>query len=272
MLQQIELSCQHPGELCLVQLTDPHICVDAADTLAGVNTTSTLLAVIAALGRDESPDAALLTGDLVESPSAAAYDKLAEILQELDAPVFCLPGNHDDPALMRRCLNRGRISTAPFLMGGNWSVILLNSHVQGEHGGELSAAELARLDAALARADGKHVLVGLHHPPVSIGSPWMDAMALKNGAALFRVLNRHDSVRGVVWGHIHQEFSTSRNGVLLLGAPSTCVQFKPRAAQAGIDGKPPGYRTLVLTDEGLIRTRVHWLSSGYCVPHGYASK
>ena len=264
MLQQIELPCQHPGELHLVQLTDTHISADVDATLAGVNTAETLLDVLAALKHGAAPDAVLLTGDLAETPSAAAYNRLAGMLRDLDAPVFCLPGNHDDPALMRRRLNRGKLSTARFLTGRGWSVILLNSHVPGEHGGELSAAELARLDTALAHADdkhadNKHVLVCLHHPPVSIDSPWMDAMALKNGAALFRVLDRHDSVRAVIWGHIHQEFSTSRNGVLLLGSPSTCVQFKPHATQAGTDSKPPAYRTLVLAEDGEIRTRVHWL-------------
>ena len=259
MLQQIELPCQHPGEIRLVQLTDTHISAAEDDTLRGVNTTLSLLRVLAALRRNENPDALLLTGDLAETPSVATYEKLAELLRQAQAPIFCLPGNHDDPALMRRCLNRGRISTAHCITGGNWSIILLNTHVPAEHGGNLSAAELGYLETALARAAGKHVLICLHHHPVNIDSPWMDAMGLKNGAALFRVLDRHDHVRGIVWGHIHQEFSSVRNGVLLLGAPSTCMQFKPHAEQHGIDNKPPGYRTLVLGGDGIIRTQVHWL-------------
>ena len=259
MLQHIELHCQHPGEINLAQLTDTHISADPDELLAGVNTTDTLLDVIDAVNRHGNLDLALLTGDLASDPSAEVYEKLAGILRRLELPVYCLAGNHDDPGLMERLLNRANTGTANYLTGGTWAIILLNTHKPGSEGGRLSAAELTRLDAALERSRGRHVLVCLHHHPVSIRSPWMDSMALENGEALFRALDRHDNVRGIIWGHIHQEFSVTRNGVLLLGSPSTCVQFLPQAEQAGVDARPPAYRTLSLGADGAIRTRVHWL-------------
>ena len=259
MLQHIELHCQHPDEINLVQLTDTHIAADPGELLAGVNTTDTLLDVINAVNRRGNLDLALLTGDLAGDPSAEVYEKLAGILRRIELPVYCLAGNHDDPALMERLLNSGNVSTANFLTGGAWSIILLNTHKPGTDGGCLSPAELSRLDAALERSRGRHVLVCLHHHPVSIRSPWMDSMALENGEALFRALDRHDNVRGIIWGHIHQEFSMIQNGVMLLGSPSTCVQFLPRAVRAGVDDKPAGYRTLTLAADGAIRTRVHWV-------------
>ena len=227
MLQHIELHCQHPEEVNLAQLTDTHISADPDELLAGVNTTDTLLDVIAAVKRHKDLDLVLLTGDLAETPCADTYKKLAELLRRVEAPVHCLPGNHDDPRLMRRWLNSGHVSTANFLTCGSWSIILLNTHRAGDKGGYLSAAELSRLDEALERSRGRQVLVCLHHQPVSIHSPWMDAMALENSAALFQALDRHDNVRGITWGHIHQEFSMIRNGALLLGSPSTCVAVPP---------------------------------------------
>ena len=259
MLQHIELHCQHPDEINLVQLTDTHIAADPGELLADVNTTDTLLDVINAVNRRGNLDLALLTGDLASDPSAEVYEKLAGILRRLELPVYCLAGNHDDPGLMERLLNSGNASTANFLTGGGWSIILLNTHKPGTDGGCLSATELSRLDAALERSRGRHVLVCLHHHPVSIRSPWMDSMALENSEALFRALDRYDNVRGVLWGHIHQEFSVTRNGVMLLGSPSTCVQFLPRAERAGVDDKPAGYRILTLAADGAIRTRVHWV-------------
>lgn len=259
MLQHIELHCQHPEQINLVQLTDTHISAGPDELLAGVNTTDTLLHVISAVNRHGNLDLALLTGDLANDPSVEVYEKLAAILHGVELPVFCLAGNHDDPALMQDLLNRGNVSTANFLTGGTWSIILLNTHKPGTDGGCLSAAELSRLDVALERSRGKHVLVCLHHHPVSIRSPWMDAMALENSEALFQVLDPHDNIRGIIWGHIHQEFSRTRNGALLLGSPSTCVQFLPRAERAGIDARPPAYRTLTLAGDGAIRTQVHWL-------------
>lgn len=259
MLQHIELHCQHPEEINLVQLTDTHIAADPNELLAGINTTDTLLDVIGAVNRHQNLDCALLTGDLVNVPSVEGYEKLAGILRRVELPAYCMAGNHDDPVLMECLLNRANASTANFLTGGKWAIILLNTHKPGTDGGCLPASELSRLGAALERSRGKHVLVCLHHHPVSIHSPWMDAMALENSEALFQALDRHDNVRGLLWGHIHQEFSMARNGALLLGSPSTCVQFLPRSAQTGVDARPPAYRTLTLAADGAIRTQVHWL-------------
>ena len=259
MLQHIEIRCHSPGKIRLVQLTDTHISADENELLGGVNTTATLLDVIADVARQEDVDLALLTGDLAETPSVETYRKLAQILQQVNLPVYCLPGNHDEPGIMQRLLNTGNVSTANFLTGANWSIILLNTHEAGEHGGYLSAAELSCLEAALARSCDRHVLICLHHHPVEIHSAWMDAMALKNSEALFQVLDRHENIRGIIWGHIHQEFSTTRNGVLLLGSPSTCIQFLRQSDEAGIDTRPPAYRTLTLTGSGDIQTCIHWL-------------
>ena len=259
MLQHIEIQRQYPGKINLVQMTDTHISIDERDTLAGVNTTETLLDVITAVKSHEDLDLALLTGDLAETPTEDTYKKLAKLLQLVNLPVYCLPGNHDDPLIMRRALNTDGVSTANFLTCGTWSIILLNTHEPGKEGGYLSATELAGLAEALERSAGRHVLICLHHQPVNIHSPWMDRMALENSEALFRVLDRHNNIRGIIWGHIHQEFRTVRNGVLLLGSPSTCIQFRPQSDEASVDAKPPAYRTLTLTDTGEIRTRVHWL-------------
>ena len=259
MLQHIEIQRQYPGKINLVQMTDTHISADEDDTLAGVDTTRTLLDVIAAVKRHEDLDMALLTGDLAETPTEDTYNKLVAMLRQVQLPVYCLPGNHDDPELMQRLLNTANVSTANFISCGNWSIVLLNTHRAGEHGGYLAAAELSSLDAALQRSRDKHVLICLHHQPVNIHSPWMDRMALENGEALFQVLDRHTNVRGIIWGHIHQEFTTTRNGVLLLGSPSTCIQFRPQANEASVDGKPPAYRTLTLVEDGDIQTRVHWV-------------
>ena len=258
MLQHIEFQHQHSGKISIIQLTDSHISADKNELFAGVDTTDTLSAVIAAVNRHENIDVVLMTGDLVHTPSVGGYEKLAELLTRLEPPVFCLPGNHDDPLLMRRLLNTGNISTANFLTSGPWTIILLNTHQPGKEGGYLSEAELSRLDEALERSADKHALICLHHHPVSIHSPWMDAMRLKNSEAFFQTLDRHVNVKGVIWGHIHQEFTATRNNILLLGSPSTCIQFAPRSEEFQFDASPPAYRTLSLNKNGKIQTRIYY--------------
>lgn len=63
-------------------------------------------------------------------------------------------------------------------------------------------------------------------------------------------------VRGVLWGHIHQELDVERNGVRLLATPSTCIQFAPRSDDFALDHLLPGYRWLRLHADGRIETGV----------------
>ena len=247
----------HPDRLRLLQLTDPHILSDPASRFDGMDTAAALDAVLAAVNAlEEVPDAVLMTGDLVHEPEPAAYERLAERLRVLKAPVFCLPGNHDDPDMMHQRLNRDGISTCKVVTAGGWRLLLLDTWAPGTHAGGLSPAELDFLREQLAAAHGRRVLVALHHPPVSIDSPWMDAMGLANPRDLFAVIDACPAVRGVVWGHIHQEFYRRRGEVQLFGTPSTCVQFLPGADRYVRDTRPPGFRELVLNADGSLESRV----------------
>ena len=88
--------------LRLLQLTDTHLFADPGGILYGVNTRNSLTAVIAAIKRaGERPDAILVTGDLSQDESTTSYQILRDMLAQLEAPVFVLPGNHDDPAALR---------------------------------------------------------------------------------------------------------------------------------------------------------------------------
>ena len=51
------------------------------------------------------PDAILVTGDIAEDQTSGAYQMLRDILEPAGCPVYCLPGNHDDPALMQEMLD-----------------------------------------------------------------------------------------------------------------------------------------------------------------------
>ncbi|MDB4542942.1 phosphodiesterase, partial [bacterium] len=63
-------------------------------------------------------------------------------------------------------------------------------------------------------------------------------------------------VRGVLWGHVHQEVDRLHNDVRLLASPSTCVQFAPGSPGFRADDQAPGYRWLDLHEDGTIATAV----------------
>jgi Icc protein len=246
-----------PENVCLVQITDTHIAAEPGPQFDGVDTTATLASVLDAIrARRHAPDLVLLTGDLVDEPSAAAYGRLRNQLSGLPFPVACLPGNHDDPALLRREMRAANVSIPGTVETESWRIVLLDDWIPESSNGRLAATELRRLEAALREAAGRAVLVAVHHAPVPVGSPWMDEMGMENPEELFAVLDRFDNVRALVCGHIHQEFESRRNNVTLLGTPSTCVQFRQGATDYLIDPSPPGYRELLLRPDGSFSSRV----------------
>ena len=243
--------------LRLVQITDTHLYRDTAGTLMGLNTQASLDAVVALVRRSFWPvDAVLLTGDLVHDASPEGYLRLRNRMSELGVPVYCIPGNHDDPASLAELLNEGTVRTTRCESLGDWNLVLLDSTLPGDDSGVLSQQELHALDNCLAREPRRHALICLHHQPVPVGSAFMDSMQLINQDDFFAVLARHPQVRGIVWGHVHQAFSARCGGIALYGCPSTCIQFLPGAERLALDPETPGFRWLELHADGRIETGI----------------
>ncbi len=258
MSHTLRVKPRDTGCIRLIQITDTHIARDPGPTdFEGVDTAATLATVLAAVDAlPETPDCMVLTGDLVDIPSPEAYGRLRALLRQRHYPVVCLPGNHDDPAMMGGLLNAGALSTSRVMDFGSWRVLMLNDWVAGNDGGRFSPPELDFLRRELTAAGTTPVLICLHHQPVPIGSPWMDAMGLEQADELFAVTDSFNIVRGMVWGHIHQEFGAERRGIPLLGTPSTCVQFRPGAGEYLVDELAPGFRAFELLPGGKLISRV----------------
>jgi Icc protein len=227
----------------------------------GVNVDASLRAVIESARALPQPlDAVLATGDLVHDESRAGYERLRNMLQEFAVSVYCLPGNHDDPRIMREVFGPPGFQFCSLADFGHWCVVLLNTHVPGEDSGLLDGNALAMLDRALNENSYRHVLISLHHPPVPVGSPWLDKIGLENSADLLALISRHNNVRGVLCGHVHQAFDQMIDGVRFMTTPSTCFQFVPFSDTFVVDRRPPGFRSLELDSDGGIRTDVERLS------------
>ena len=256
------------GPARIVQLTDLHLYGAADGRLRGVATLPALQATLAAaLARHAPWDALLLTGDLVQD-DAAGYAHVRTLFGSAPTPVYCIPGNHDEIAVMRSALAARPFQVCGSALHGEWLLVMLDSYLHGMAHGRLADAELARLDATLAAHPGKHALVTLHHQPVPVGSRWLDSVGLENPAALFAVLDRHPNVRALLWGHVHQEWEGARNGVRLMCTPSTCAQFKPGSDSFALDRSPPGYRWLELHADGRLETAVEWVAAAAAAATG----
>lgn len=250
------------------QFTDTHLFGTPESRLAGIDTFASLSAVVdLAMQERRCPDFVILTGDLSQDGSAESYIRLRQLLATIGAPVYFLPGNHDAPALMSEHLPvpGSNIRSDTGFVWGCWQVILLDSHIDGKVEGRVSGEELERLKQLLVRDSERHALICIHHYPQPVDSDWVDQMGLTNPDELFAVLDRHPQVAGLLCGHIHQDWQSARNGVLMLATPSTCVQFRPRTDKLAFDSVPPGYRRLQLKKDGTISSEVERLAG---LPHG----
>lgn len=249
--------CSLPQDcLRILQITDTHLYGDNAGRLLGVNTLDTFRSVLKSfLATGWQPDLILATGDLVHDATPRGYQQLAGMLDELGVPVYCLPGNHDDPETMQKHLCGSRVSCPKSVVHKGWRLILLDSVVPGQVGGSLSTLEIEQLRKAL-RQPALPTLISLHHQPVPIGSTWIDRMGLDNSMALQHAIAGHPEVKGLLWGHVHQEFDDQLNGVRLMASPSTCVQFEPDTENFSVDQREPGFRLLALMPDGQILSEV----------------
>jgi Icc protein len=99
------------------------------------------------------------------------------------------------------------------------------------------------------RARRRHLLF-THHPPIEVGSRWLDEIGLRDADALGQLLAAHGQVRLVVSGHIHQELAGSIAGACVQTTPAVAPQFRPRTAEFEIEPGPPAYRVIELHPGG----------------------
>ena len=241
----------------ILHLTDPHLLAAAHARLHGWQVETSFGAVLAdALRRYPDCAALVLGGDLVDDESVAGYQRLDARLRALGRPVLAMAGNHDDPARMQRHLAAAAVHGV--LDIGGWRLVALDSHRPGTASGHLGERRIEALTQTLGACPHRPTLVFVHHPPVAVGSAWVDAIGLDDGAALRTCLAAQPQVRAVVCGHAHQDARIDCGGFDCLVTPSTMRQFLPGATDFGLDPKRgPGYRCIELDDHGRWRTRVH---------------
>lgn len=244
------------GCIEVLQLTDAHLGRDPGTRLLGLDTDRSLQAVIArAQAERPMADLLLATGDLSDQGSAASYQRFARYSRGLARAQLWLPGNHDLPQTMAGSVPAGASLCGHRLLGG-WLVIGLDSAVENEVGGALSAAELGRLEALLDAHPQQPTLICLHHHVLPVGCAWLDQQRVSNAEALLALATGHPQVKALLSGHVHQDTCQDFGGIQVLTTPSTCVQFAPDSDDFRVDTCAPGYRWLRLYADGRLETEV----------------
>ncbi len=218
--------------MTVLQLSDPH--AESPGRLAyGVADTSAMLhaAVRHIKGLRQKPDLVVVSGDIACNGCPAGYIAAADALGQLDMPVYVLPGNHDDRALLLRYLDQlcpADPVTAPDLCyaidAGEMSLICLDTSSPGRHGGQVSQKEAAWLEEQLSQAPRKPVLLFMHHPPLTTGMRYMDE-PFEGIDLLANVLRPFPDVH-ICCGHMHRAFAARWMGRTVACCPSCSVQME----------------------------------------------
>ncbi len=252
-------------QLRVAQITDPHLFADTEKRLKGVNTQQTFDAILEQVAQQTPFDLILMTGDLVHDETIEGYQRLCRQMQQFGVPVYCLPGNHDEGRLIGEQLNNGFVHTRRAAHHDDWLFVFLDSSIPGSAAGNLSDDEMLALEERINGNDAQHILVCVHHNPLPVGSTWLDTMTIRNGDSFARLCQHHPKVRGILFGHIHQDYLHQVKDLQLIGSPSTCIQFKVGSHDFSLEALAPGFRILELFDDGRIETQVIRLDT---VPEG----
>lgn len=215
--------------MLIVQISDTHIVEEDRLVYRAIDANEGLRKAVSKINAmSPQPDCVVCTGDLTNRGRAAQYEVFGSIVSDLKAPLFVIPGNHDDTDALQRSLpDLWRSAETPqhgFIHDqGQTRLIFLNSTIAGEHHGHIDEERCTWLRAHVEDAPA-HVLVFLHHPPFETGIWWMDAIGNSGGQVLENLLAEYDTVRGVFAGHIHRPISRSFAGTICWIAPSTSHQ------------------------------------------------
>lgn len=236
----------------IVQLSDPHIGATWAegDPVAGLAT------AVASIRRlRPAPDALVFTGDLADNLADSEYAQVLAAVEDIDAPSYALPGNHDDRDGVRRHFGIPGEPGTPVQYAielGALRILMLDSTRPGADAGEFDAGRLAWLEEALSADPLTPTLLAMHHPPLVTHVPGLDALALADNdrVALAEVVGRHPNVLLIIAGHVHRAILGQLAGARVLSAPSTYIGFELDVLAERIDDvpTPPGYVVHLLRD------------------------
>jgi 3',5'-cyclic-AMP phosphodiesterase len=217
----------------IAQISDLHIKPPGLLAYGRVDTAAALERCVAALNEFKPrPDLVVISGDLVDTPTAEEYEHLKRLLAKFELPFAGIPGNHDSREMMRAAFPRAgyAFASGPLhqrVETGGLDLVLLDSSVAGKPHGELDAVSLQWLEATLVSSSNRPALLFLHHPPFETGIWHMDRQNLLNAGELAAIVRRHPRVQLIATGHVHRATLTMFAGVptTICPAPNHAVDL-----------------------------------------------
>lgn len=239
----------------LVQISDCHVLAEADDWFCGVQPYRQLELLLSQL-QHNPPDAVILTGDLTQDHSLSSYQLIAALFSKWSCPVFYLPGNHDDIALMQQAFASPPFCSDTELSAGNWRFCLLNSKGPTPAGCFDQRRQQQLQQQLVSYPPDSAVWLFCHHHISPMGS-FIDEHIQLDAGALWQILTSDPRIKGLAHGHCHYAYATLQQGIQLVGCPASSVQFLLTPDYQSVAGRP-GYLEWVFDASADMNTAVHW--------------
>ena len=252
----------------LVQLSDLHVVPQNRQPIHGVDTLVRLRASINIINTlDPLPNFVVVTGDQTHDEADDSYQAVKDALSKLRFPCHLALGNHDCRSGFRRImLEEAGTSDAQYYYSFDskgYKIVVLDTLEEGKVSGKLDDYQLDWLEQEFSL--NLPTIVCMHHPPIPVGVPWMDALILNESDRFLRICRSHDLLKLILCGHVHHEFRLELGHATVLTAPSVGPQFRKEpifetdGTRVIVTGEPAAFRIIDLDGDGW-KTKIHQLA------------
>lgn len=263
------------GTLTFVHISDTHINPDPnySTSYADISPMIGAKALVEQVNALPFPiDFVLHTGDVAYDPDPEAYIASLEILSQIKHPLYYVAGNHDDsPTLQQIALGRDAPRETlhyAFEMNGVQVIIADSNGPVDPPAGYISDHQLDWLRGLCEANDDRPLVIAVHHNVLPVNVPWLDHyMGIQNGVMFHdAILPAKHRIRGVFFGHVHQNLDIVKDGILYSSCLSSWAQFQayPTMTHTTSDaGAEPGFSVVQVTpDQTFIRRYRYPLPTG----------
>jgi Icc protein len=246
--------------MVIAQISDTHILARSSGQAAGASRAENLRRCIADIN-GQGVDAVIHTGDSVHHGRAEEYAYLRDILADLEAPLFLIPGNRDRHDALRAAFSdHSHLPTrGDFLHyvvdDHPVRLVALDSVAPGERKGVYGAPRLTWLEKTLAAEPDRPTILFIHHPPFDIAEQgYVGGYRRPEDAENLAVtVRRHPQVVRMLCGHVHCWHREPWGGTVATTMPSVAVDLR-KGVDAAL-GPEPVYLLHYAAAEGALVTR-----------------
>ena len=237
--------------MLIAQITDTHIRRPGERHQFLTDTAAHLRRAVERLNAlDPQPEVIIHSGDLADRGRPAQYAYARSLLAPLRAPLYIIPGNHDNARELERAFPdaigavRARNSLSYVVDDFPVRIIGLDSTSPTWSGALFDAERLAWLARTLRAEPERPTFLFTHHPPLRTGMHYLDIFGIRGGQEFAQIVGANLQIVRIACGHIHVGVDFPWSGTTVTASASTATQYVPELfmrRRIGISRERPGF-------------------------------